>query len=105
MNCPFISLSSTYRDTAPADEEASSVESKEELSDDSDSGVSEVTYKRKANLKLMNQNTSSPSLYPWRDSLGRPRSTQRPSRNRNLIEHTTEAVSYTHLTLPTIYSV
>lgn len=90
MNCPFISLPSTYRDTAPADEEASSVESKEELSDDSDSGVSEVTYKRKANLKLMNQNTSSPSLSPWRDSLVRPRSTQRPSRNRNLIEHTTE---------------
>ena len=89
-NCPFISLPSTYRDTEPADEEVSSLGSKEELSDDSDSGVSEVTYKRKADLTFMNHYANSPNQSPWRDSLGRPRSTQRPTRNRNLIEHTTE---------------
>lgn len=66
----------------------SSVGSKEELSDDSDSGVSEVTYKRKTDLAFVNHYANNS---PWRDSLGRPRSTQRPPRNnRNLIEHTTE---------------
>ena len=64
----------------------SSVGSKVELSDDSDSGVSEVTYKRKTDLHLGN----NPNQSPWRDSLGRPRSTQAHTRNRNLIGHTTE---------------
>ena len=86
-NLSLISLPSTYRDTEPAEEEASSLGSKEELSDDSDSGVSEVTYKRKADLSFVNHYGNNPNHVPWRPN--RPRSTQGP-RERNLIEHTTE---------------
>lgn len=81
-------LQITYRDTAETPEdEVSSVGSKEEMSDDSDSGVSEVTYKRKADFSLLNRN---PNHQQGRSSVGRARSSQGPRRNRDLIEHTTE---------------
>lgn len=63
----------------------SSLGSKEELSD-SDSGVSEVTYKRKQDVSFVNHYTNNPNHMQWRNSLGRPR----PTSDRNLIEHTTE---------------
>jgi len=63
----------------------SSLGSKEELSD-SDSGVSEVTYKRKQDVTFVNHYANNPNHMQWRNSLGRPR----PTSDRNLIEHTTE---------------
>ena len=88
INRIVLSLPSTYRDTAETPEdEVSSVGSKEEMSDDSDSGVSEVTYKRKADFSLLNRNPNHPQ---GRSSVGRARSSQGPRRNRDLIEHTTE---------------
>ena len=86
----FLSLPSTYRDTEPAHDELSSVGSKDELSDDSDSGVSEVTYKRKASdLSFVNHSADNSNRTAWRDSLSRPRVPQ-GRRDRNLIGHTTE---------------
>lgn len=82
---PFINLPSTYRDEAEPGEDASSLGSKEELSEDSDSGVSEVTYKRKHDVNFVNHYANNPNHMAWRNSLGRPRPT-----GRNLIEHTTE---------------
>ena len=49
--------------------------------------MSEVTYKRKADFALMNRN---PHHSLGRSSVGRPRSSQGPTRNRDLIGHTTE---------------
>lgn len=86
----FPNVEITYRDTETAEDEVSSVGSKEELSDDSDSGVSEVTYKRKADFSLMNRNNKNPNHTQGRNSLGRPRSMQGARRNRDLIGHTTE---------------
>ena len=78
----FLSLLSIYRDSEQ-DDKASSLDSKDELSD-SDSGVSEMAYKRRSDRKFVNHYQSDPS---WRASLGRQ---QRQPRDRNLIEHTTE---------------
>ena len=85
----FFSLPSTYRDAdREPEEDASSLGSKEELSD-SDSGVSEMTYKRKqADINFINHYANNPNHVSWRNSLGRPRTG--PTTGRNLIEHTTE---------------
>lgn len=87
----FLSLPSTYRDTEPAHDELSSVGSKDELSDDSDSEVSEVTYKRKASdLSFVKHSADNSNHTAWRDSLGRPRVPQRRRGDGYLIGHTTE---------------
>ncbi|XP_078347645.1 protein sidekick-2-like isoform X2 [Oculina patagonica] len=80
------SVQITYRDDAEPEEDVSSLGSKEELSDDSDSGVSEVIHKRKNDVTFVNHYANNPNHMSWRNSLGRPR----PTTDRNLIEHTTE---------------
>nr|XP_058964313.1 protein sidekick-2-like isoform X2 [Pocillopora verrucosa] len=81
------SVQITYRDAnREPEEDASSLGSKEEPSD-SDSGVSEMTYKRKqADINFIGHYSNNPNHQQWKNSLGRTR----PANGRNLIEHTTE---------------